>query len=81
MSKRVPNTSSAANRAAIEKALYDHAIAINDKSLTSYAVLDLPPADLHTGWLVFVPDETGGATVAFSDGTDWRRMQDRNVVS
>jgi len=31
--------------------------------------------------LVFVYDETGGATLAFSDGTNWRRVQDRVVIS
>jgi hypothetical protein len=31
--------------------------------------------------IIFVYDETGGATLAFSDGTNWRRVQDRAVVS
>ncbi len=31
--------------------------------------------------LVFVVDETGGPTLAFSDGTNWRRVQDRAIVS
>ena len=31
--------------------------------------------------LVFVTDETGGAVPAFSDGTVWRRVTDRVVVS
>ena len=31
--------------------------------------------------LVYVTDETGGATPAFSDGTDWRRVSDRAAVS
>lgn len=30
---------------------------------------------------VLVTDETGGAVPAFSDGTDWRRVTDRSVVS
>lgn len=30
---------------------------------------------------IFVSDETGGATLAFSDGTNWRRVQDRAVIS
>jgi hypothetical protein len=41
-------------------------------------------ADLPTdGSLLIatVSDESGGATVAFWDGTDWRRVQDRAVVS
>jgi hypothetical protein len=31
--------------------------------------------------LVFVTDESGGATLAFSDGSQWRRTSDRAVVS
>ena len=33
------------------------------------------------GGLIYVSDETGGATMAFSDGTNWRRVQDRAVVA
>lgn len=51
-------------------------------------VANLPAASNHgatTGnpftSLIFVSDETGGATIAFSDGTDWRRVQDRAIVS
>lgn len=33
------------------------------------------------GGLVYVRDEVGGATLAFSDGVNWRRVQDRVVVS
>jgi len=31
--------------------------------------------------VIYVSNETGGATLAFSDGTNWRRVQDRAVVS
>jgi len=31
--------------------------------------------------LIFVSDETGGATLAFSDGTNWRRVQDRSIIA
>ena len=31
--------------------------------------------------LIGVYDETSGHTVAFSDGTNWRRVQDRAVIS
>lgn len=33
------------------------------------------------GALVYVPDEAGGAVLAFCDGTDWRRVTDRAVVN
>lgn len=38
-------------------------------------------ASVYTGALVYCTDDTGGAVPAFSDGTNWRRMTDRNVVS
>ena len=50
--------------------------------LASYTVATLPAAaTAGAGSQVFVTDETGGAVPAFSDGTDWRRMTDRAVVS
>jgi hypothetical protein len=49
--------------------------------LVQYAVADLPAASGYTGALVYVSDETGGATIAFSDGTNWRRVQDRAIAS
>lgn len=49
--------------------------------VASYAVAALPDATAGTGQIVFVPDEAGGAVLAFSDGTDWRRATDRSVVS
>jgi uncharacterized protein DUF2793 len=48
----------------------------------SYTVAGLPSAsDAGAGALVFVTDESAGAVPAFSDGSDWRRMTDRAVVS
>lgn len=48
----------------------------------SFAVAGLPdPAAMGAGCMIYVPDESGGAVMAFSDGTDWRRMTDRAVVS
>jgi hypothetical protein len=38
-------------------------------------------ASLWTGATVHVSNETGGAVLAFSDGTNWRRVTDRAVVS
>jgi hypothetical protein len=31
--------------------------------------------------IAIVPDEAGGTVLAFFDGTDWRRVTDRAVVS
>jgi hypothetical protein len=50
----------------------------------SFEVDGLPPAGADrygAGALVFVTDETDGAALAFSDGTDWRRCTDRAIVS
>ena len=48
-------------------------------------VADLPDATEYYHedrmFLIGVTDETGGATLAFSDGTNWRRVQDRAIVS
>jgi hypothetical protein len=38
-------------------------------------------ATAGAGALVHVTDESGGATPAFSDGTNWRRVADRAIVS
>lgn len=46
-----------------------------------YAVADLPDAAGHQGRTVYVSNEAGGATIAFSDGVDWRRISDRAIVS
>jgi hypothetical protein len=48
--------------------------------LPSYNVAQLPSAS-PAGQMIFVPDETGGAVPAFSDGANWRRVTDRNIVS
>jgi hypothetical protein len=47
----------------------------------SYTVGTLPTGASYTGGMAYVTDEAGGATMAFYDGTNWRRVQDRAVVS
>lgn len=49
-------------------------------NLKSYTVGTVPSA-ATAGGLIYVSNETGGATPAFSDGTNWRRVADRAVVS
>lgn len=51
------------------------------QSQVSYTVATLPNATEFEAHTIYVSDETGGATLAFSDGTNWRRVQDRVVVS
>lgn len=50
------------------------------RDLDRFLLADVPdPAT--TSRLIIVTDEIGGPTVAFSDGTDWRRLQDLAVIS
>lgn len=49
--------------------------------LSSYTVAALPDATAYTGGMIYVSNETGGAVPAFSDGTNWRRVTDRAIVS
>lgn len=47
-----------------------------------FTVASLPdPTAMGAGTMVYVTDASGGGVMAFSDGTDWRRMTDRAVVS
>lgn len=55
--------------------------AINKLSPPTYTVATVPDASLSESRLIYVSDEVGGATLAFSDGTNWRRVQDRAIIS
>lgn len=46
----------------------------------SFTVAGLPVAN-PAGQIAFASNEAGGAVLAFSDGTNWRRVTDRAVVS
>lgn len=46
----------------------------------AFTVATLPSASV-AGQMIYVSDESGGATIAFADGTNWRRVADRNIVS
>ncbi|WP_188260881.1 glycosyl hydrolase family 28-related protein [Azospirillum tabaci] len=48
--------------------------------LRSYTVATLPSASV-AGKEIYVSNESGGAVPAFADGTNWRRVTDRAVVS
>lgn len=47
----------------------------------TYAKAALPAANAGAGQMIYVSDDIGGAVIAFSDGTSWRRVTDRTVVS
>lgn len=49
--------------------------------LSSYAKASLPTTAGASGQMIYVTDDTGGATPAFCDGANWRRTADRNVIS
>lgn len=46
-----------------------------------YTVAGVPGASGSKNGVITVSDEVGGFTLAFSDGTDWRRVQDRAIIS
>lgn len=48
----------------------------------SYTVATVPSASaVGAGAMIYVSNESGGAVIAFSDGTNWRRVTDRAVIS
>lgn len=53
----------------------------NPQQVPSYTVLTVPAAVDFEGYLIYVSDESGGATLAFSDSINWRRVQDRAIIS
>jgi len=46
-----------------------------------FTVATLPAVSGSTGHIIYVSDESGGATLAFSNGVNWLRVQDRAIVS
>ena len=49
--------------------------------LKSYTVATVPAASVGAGATIYVSDESGGAVLAYSDGTNWRRVTDRAIIS
>lgn len=50
--------------------------------LSSYTVAGVPSAvTAAAGTLVYISNESGGAVIAFSDGTNWRRVTDRAIIT
>lgn len=49
--------------------------------LPQYAKTALPSAADNVGAMIYVTNDAGGAVPAFSDGVNWRRVTDRNVIS
>lgn len=51
------------------------------KALSVFTVATVPDPAAYPYTFIYVSDETGGAQPAFSDGTNWRRLTDRAIVS
>jgi len=49
--------------------------------LAPFTVATVPLASNNDRALIYISNESGGATLAFSDGTNWRRVQDRAIIS
>lgn len=49
--------------------------------LKSYTVASVPAANVAAGQTIYVSNESGGAVLAFSDGTNWLRVTDRAIIS
>jgi len=52
-----------------------------ERKTRPYTLASLPLARTMTGTMIYVSDESGGAVMAFSDGTDWRRVTDRAIIA
>lgn len=52
----------------------------NGAQMPSFTVATLPTAS-PVGRQIYVTNESGGAVLAFSDGTNWRRVTDRAIVT
>ncbi len=49
--------------------------------LPTYTVATVPSAATYARGMIYVSNEAGGAVPAFSDGTNWRRVTDRAIIS
>ena len=65
----------------IADSVFDNNIIANVIEVGSFTVATLPSASAAPNGIIKVSDETGGETLAFSDGTNFRRVQDRAIVA
>ena len=54
---------------------------IKPRNNKNYTVATVPSAGEWPGATIYVSNETGGGTLVFSDGANWRRVQDRAIIS
>lgn len=55
--------------------------AVGPQAMSSYTVAGLPDATKFLNHAIIVSNETGGRTMATSDGTNWKRVRDGATVS
>lgn len=68
---------------AFADSLANVAAAVKDKSfrVATFAKASLPIVTSAGGGCICVSDDVGGFTLAFCDGTNWRRVSDRAIIS
>ncbi|MDI3514894.1 MAG: hypothetical protein PWP40_2123 [Rhodocyclaceae bacterium] len=54
---------------------------LDPASVPSFTVATVPAAASFATCMIYVTDESGGAVIAVSDGTNWRRVTDRAIIS
>jgi len=65
----------------IEKNFNSSLLGVNGLELRIYMVANLPTPPSNKSFMVFVSDASGGSIPAFWDGTNWRRVTDRAIIS
>lgn len=54
--------------------------AIQSRHLGTYTVATVPTATLYAGCTIYVTDDDGGACIAYSDGANWKRVDDNTNI-
>lgn len=75
------NTATIGNSSTLVTYIMGAMVLENPVVLGSYGKASLPTASSFAHGMIYVTDDVGGGTPAFSDGTNWRRTSDRNVIS
>lgn len=61
---------------------YGTTVSFKYPTMPPFSVTTAPVATSYpSGTIIYVYDEIGGATIAFSDGTNWRRVTDRAIIA